>query len=159
TLAFVAAHGEVGADLERLRALWTQVGKRPAATPPARSGPLLLVALAEAAHDQGEKLYLAALPYGKAAGPGAGLYYLGQAEGQRRFGDFAAQLAGELPQREPPPARSALGAALAALESESLVAFDRNPGGGDLIATSASLKEARELFEAGADEGATLALL
>jgi len=159
TLAYVAVHSAMGADVEHLAALWHQVGERPPATAPPRPGPLLLVALADAAHNKAEKLYRAALPYGKVAGPGAGLYYLAQGEAQRSFGDFSSRLAAGAPAHDPPPAHEALAAALEQLRAEAVADFDRLPGGFDLVPVSSGLKEAGELLEAGSAEAAALALL
>jgi hypothetical protein len=159
TLAYVAIHSEMGVDVEHLATLWQQVGQRPPASAPPRPGPLLLVALADAAHNKAEKLYRASLPYGKVAGPGQGLYYLAQGEALRRFGDWASRVAALVPAHDLPPTREALAAALAELQAASLVDFDKAPGGFDLVPVSAGLKEAGELLRAGSYEATALALL
>jgi hypothetical protein len=159
TLAYVAVHGAQGSDLERLTAHWQSVGQQLSAVEPPRPGPLLLVALADAAHNKAGKLYRASLPYGKATGPGEGLYYLAQGEALRAFGDFAAALAAQLPERDAPPETPALDAALGGLRSEALAVFDKAPGGFDLVPVSTGLKEAGELLQAGRNEATALALL
>jgi hypothetical protein len=101
--AFLQAHGDAGKDFSRLEPLWTAEKARFAASSrPVPAAPLL-AGLAEASENHAQRLYRAALPYGKAAGPMAGVYYLGEAEANMAFHDFVAGL--ELSRHKPiPPA-------------------------------------------------------
>jgi hypothetical protein len=118
--------------------------------------------LVQRAANRAEKHYWAALPYGRADSPASGLYYLGEAEAQRSFGDFVSTL--DLPAGKPPEGETALDpgalqAALEGLEGEIGKSFAADPSTQSLNGLSARLKEARELFERGSREGAALALL
>jgi hypothetical protein len=161
-LAFTWEHREAGKDLGRLEALWKERGPRFQGAPgPVPAAPLL-AALAQRAANRAEKHYRAALPYGRADSPASGLYYLGEAEAQRSFGDFVSTL--DLPVGKPPEGEAALDpgalqAALEGLEDEIEKSFAADPATQGLNGLSARLKEARELFERGSREGAALALL
>jgi len=155
--AFIQAHGDAGKDFSHLETLWTAEKARFApASRPAPAAPLL-AALAEASENHAQKVYRAALPYGKAAGPGAGVYYLGEAEGNMAFHDFVARLT--LPAAEKVPDAATLRSALESLEAEMQKGFAADPGGQELIQASALLKEARELLERDFRAGAALTLL
>jgi len=165
-LAFNWEHREAGKDLGHLEALWKERGPRfapvPGQTPGPRPEAPLLAALAQGAENRAEKLYKAALPYGRADAPGSGLYYLGEAEAERSFRDFVAAL--DLPVEKPPQGETALDprglqAALENLERETGERFAADPAAQSLNGVSARLKEARELLERGSREAAALALL
>ncbi|MES1211625.1 MAG: hypothetical protein ABUL63_04765, partial [Acidobacteriota bacterium] len=142
-------------DIGKLEALWKERGPRFKAMVPAAP---LLAALAQRAANRAEKHYRAALPYGRAESPASGLYYLGEAEAQRSFGDFVATL--DLPvEGDAGLDPGALQAALEGLEGEIGKSFAADPATQSLNGVSARLKEARELFERGSREGAALALL
>lgn len=157
-LAFGWEHREAGKDLGRLEALWQERGRRfKAAARPVPEAPLL-AALTQAAENRAEKLYRAALPYGRVDSPESGLYYLGEAEAQMSFRDFVSSLS--LPAGDEKALdAAALQAALESLEGEALAGFAADPAAQSLNGVSARLKEARELFERGSREGAALALL
>lgn len=161
TVAYVVEHGGAAQDLARLEAAWKGEGVAAAPSPPA-TGSTLHLALWQAAANKSEKLYAAALPYGRAAGPPAGLYYLGEALAYRRFRDLVARAA---PPAEPDAAAepavdaAALEGALVELEETTVAAFARDPAAPTMVAVSARLKEARELFEANALAGAALTTL
>jgi len=157
---FMQAHADAGKDLPHLETVWTAEKARFApASRPAPAAPLL-AGLAEAAENRAQKLYQAALPYGKAAGPGAGIYYLGEAKGNMAFRDFVAGL--KLPagaDAEKVPDAATLKTALASLEAELQKDFDADPAGQEMIPASALLKEARELLERDFRAGAALTML
>jgi hypothetical protein len=164
-LAFNWEHREAGKDLGRLEALWKERGPRfetaPGSTRPVPAAPLL-AALTQGAENHAEKLYRAALPYGRVDSPGSGLYYLGEAEAQMSFRDFISALdlpVDQLPEGEAAPDPKALQAGLEGLEAEIVERFAADPATQSLNGVSARLKEARELFERGSKEGAALALL
>lgn len=163
-LAFTSEHREAGKDIGQLEALWKERGPRFKAVPgpiphPVPAAPLL-AALAQKAANRAEKHYRAALPYGRADSPASGLYYLGEAEAQRSFGDFVSTLdLPKGPKGDTALAPGALQAALEGLEGEMGQSFAADPATQSLNGLSARLKEARELFERGSLEGAALALL
>jgi len=164
-LAFTWEHQEAGKDIGKLEALWKERGPRFKAVPgpiPHPSAAPLLAALAQRAANRAEKHYRAALPYGRADSPASGLYYLGEAEAQRSFGDFVSTLDLPVEAVEGTAAAvdpGALQAALEGLEGEIGKSFAADPATQSLNGLSARLKEARELFERGSREGAALALL
>lgn len=143
TLAFVQAHKD-----EPFEKLWKS-RKALRATQAAENTALLQRALIEMSSNQAEKLFHASLPYGKAAGPESGLFYLANAEANAKFAQFVRSLPFETPQ--PSPTEFELRAALAELESEAIRKMQVKP--------SAGVKEARELIDRGSLAGATLALL
>jgi hypothetical protein len=158
---FFRTHSEASKDLQHLEALWTAEKGRFAAHPDAatQASPLV-VALAQASANHAEKLYRAALPYGKAAGTPAGLYYLSEAEAHMRFHDFVVTLslpAG--PETPGVPDAAVLRTALEGLEGEMQKGFAADPGGQEMIPASALLKEGRELLERDDRAGAALTLL
>ncbi len=154
---FLQAHADAGKDFSHLETLWTaEKGRFAPASRPVPAAPLL-AALAEASENHAQKVYRAALPYGKAAGPGAGAYYLGEAEGNMAFRDFVARLT--LPATEKVPDAAALRTVLESLEGEMQKGFAADPGGQELIPASSLLKEARELLERDFRAGAALTLL
>lgn len=155
--AFLRAHADAGKDLSHLETAWTaEKGRFAPASRPVPAAPLL-AGLAEAAENHAQKLYRAALPYGKAAGPGAGAYYLAEAEGNMAFHDFVVRLT--LPAGEKVPDAATLRTVLESLEGEMQKGFAADPGGQELIPASALLKEARELLERDFRAGAALTLL
>jgi hypothetical protein len=161
TVAYVVEHGDAGADLARLEAAWKGEGVAAAPSAPATASTLHL-ALWQAEANKAEKLYAAALPYGRAAGPPAGLYYLGEALAYRRFRDLVARAAPPAEPRaaaEPAVDAAALEGALIELEEATVAAFSRDPAAPTMVAVSARLKEARELLEANALAGAALTTL
>jgi hypothetical protein len=146
---------------------WARMGRviPGALAPPARSvmdgvRPAAVRAMGEAAAAQVRVYYEASLEYGQSTTPDSGLFYLGAAQARSRFVEFARRLAqkGGPPA---PPVRS-LVVELDALEGELLAAYrpplsiDRHP---DFINASATLKEARELDQAGLHHGALLRYL
>jgi hypothetical protein len=117
-------------------------------------------ALAEAALPQVKVYHQAGLEYGRNTTPEKGLFYLGAARAQSELADFFRAL--DEPSTGSPPPLRPLDPELDALESELLAAY-RPPASlanhADFIATSAILKEARELNEAGLLHGALLRIL
>lgn len=122
--------------------------------------PAAVRALAEAALPQVRAYYDASLEQGRATSAAGGLYYLGAAQSQREVVDFLRQVS-KPGTRRPPPLRS-LAPEIEALEGEMMaiyrppVSIDRH---GEFITASATLKEARELDEAGLRYGALLRYL
>ena len=160
TLAFVREHPAAGKDLGPLEALWKERGKRFAARPASEAlqAPPLLTALTQAAENRAEKLYRAALPYGRVDSPASGLHYLAEAEALMSFRDFISAL--DLPAEDETTLNpKALQAALERIEAETLQGFAADPVAPTMVGVSAHLKEARELFERGSLEGAALELL
>lgn len=157
TLEFFAEHASVK-DLGVIRSLAEE--RRDSfetPLPPAR-GAALQLALREASANRAEKLFQAALPYAEASSPSAGIYYLGEAEGNRGFADLVMTL----PFAAEPDARPtlpAIDAALGRLDTELLALFGSDPSGRSAIGPSARLKEARELAARGSVNGAALLLL
>ena len=122
--------------------------------------PAAVHALGEAAVLQVRAYYDASLPQGRATSAAGGIYYLGVAQAHREVVDFLRQVS-EPTSRRPPPLRP-LAPEIEALEGEMLalyrppVSVDRH---GEFITASATLKEARELDEAGLRHGALLRYL
>lgn len=122
--------------------------------------PVAVRALAEAALPQVRAYYDASLEYGRSTMPDQGLYYLGAAQAQREVVELLRKVSTPSSRRAP-PVRS-LGPELDDLESEMLavyrppVSIDRHR---EFIIASSTLKEARELDEAGLRYGALLRYL
>jgi hypothetical protein len=119
---------------------------------------MLQRALVESAATRAERLFRASLPYARASAPFSGVYYLGEAEGNRKFRDFVQSLRGS-DVAEPGPSRERLRAAIDALEHDTLKVFGGDVTNQKLVAVSVRLKEANELLDAGRLDGATLLLL
>lgn len=147
TLAFLAKHSEGD-----FTALWSERGPEILKKPAPHGSPMQR-ALIEAAANRAEKFYRASLPYGRSSGPGDGLYYLGEADANARFGAWVASLPGD-----GAPRTFALEAPTAALERDMLAAFAGDPSGKSTIPVSTRLKESRELHEQKLDHGAALML-
>jgi hypothetical protein len=150
-------------DLPRFEKEWQRL--RPALATPSPKvlneiRPAATRAVAEAAFPQIRGYYEASLAYGRSTTAEAGLYYLRAAEAQKRFIDLARALSAPT-KLQPPPLRS-IAVELDALENALLAAY-RPPVSIDkhqeFIATSALLKEARELDAAGLRYGALLRYL
>lgn len=122
--------------------------------------PAAVRALGEAALPQVRIYYDASLEYGRNTMPDQGLYYLGAAQAQQEVVDLLRKVSVPSSRRE--PALRSLLPEIDALEAEMLavykppVSIDRH---GEFIAASATLKEARELDEAGLRYGALLRYL
>jgi hypothetical protein len=123
-------------------------------------GPAAVRALAEAALSQARVYYDASLEYGRNTEPQHGLFYLGAAQAQREFAAFCRTLPAPAPLGA--PTLRPIDAEITALEDE-LLALYRPPASVDqhpqFIAASATLKEARELDQAGLRYGALLRYL
>jgi hypothetical protein len=158
TLRYVIEHKPAEADLAHVQALAD--AQRSAIEKPLAplSGPALQLALRQITANRAEKLFRASVPFGKAASPANGLFYLGEAEGNRKFRDFVDSLSfGSVV--EPRPNKAAIHLALEKLDTAALVAFETDPAGRSAVSLSARLKEARELADRGFLEGAALTLL
>jgi hypothetical protein len=122
--------------------------------------PAALRALAEASLPQVRTYYDASLEYGRNTMPEQGLYYLAAAQAKKEEVELLRSLSTPTSQGSP-PLRS-LQPELDALEAEMLAVYrpplsiDRHP---EFITASATLKEARELDEAGLRYGALLRYL
>lgn len=154
-VSFVAEQQEAAKTTDSFIAAWKARPVAPIATP--ADSPLLYSALIQAASNRAEKLYRAALPYGKADGPFSGVYYLGEAHATAAFGRFVASLG--VRGAEEPPKAAVLDKAIDGLETDMLKVFDKDPAAPAMIGVSVRLKEARELFDRGSLAGATLLLL
>lgn len=149
-------------DMAAFEAEWKRMGDALLASPPTTGDlhPAAVRALAEAALPQVRNYYDASLDYGRNTMPDQGLYYLGAAQAQREAVELLRTLSTSSSRREP-PVRS-LRPEIDALESEMLavyrppVSIDRH---GEFITASSTLKEARELDEAGLRYGALLRYL
>lgn len=159
TLGFLVAHRAEGTDLEKFRALWEAEGKSFEIASPREGGPLVERALAQAARNRAMKLYRASLPYGKASEVASGLYYLGEATSNLKYAKFVESLPVDTAVTEPTPSAGAIGAALAALEGETVGAFETDRARNDQVHASSLLKEARELYDQKLYDGASLLLL
>ncbi|MCU1347586.1 MAG: hypothetical protein JWO56_616 [Acidobacteria bacterium] len=158
TMRYLAAHRTGANDLAQVRVLSKAIGSAYGKPLAAMRAPALQLALRQNAANRAEKLYRAALPYGKVDAPSSGLYYLGEAEGNRRYRAFVESLPFE-GSEEPRPNRAALLAALQKLDTAAIAAFERDPAGRSALGMSSRLKEARELLDRGWLEGAALMLL
>ena len=151
-------------DMAAFEAEWAQMGGelRPYLGPPSLDNlhPAAIRALGEAAFPQVRAYYDASIEQGRATSASGGFYYLGAAQAQREVVDFLSQVS-EPASRRPPPLRS-LAPEIESLEGEMMaiyrppVSIDRH---GEFITASATLKEARELEEAGLRYGALLRYL
>jgi hypothetical protein len=154
-------------DAPAFEAEWARMGRVLAdrfAKPPAGAldgvCPAALRAMGEAVLLQPRVFYDASLEYGRATMPDYGLFYIGSAQAAGEIVDLSRSLS-DTDAAPPPPVRS-VRSEIEALEGELLAAYrpplsvDRHP---DFIAASSSLKEARELDEAGLEYGALLRYL
>ena len=158
TLRYAIDHKGDESDLSRVQKLANAVQTGINKSHPRTHGPALQTALRQIVANRAEKLIRAAVPYGKASEPANGLFYVGEAEGNRRFRDFLDSLsfgAGA----EARPNIAAIHAALTKLDTSALAAFEQDPAGRSAVGLSARLKEARELAGRGSLEGAALLLL
>ncbi|MCC6405775.1 MAG: hypothetical protein IT453_01320 [Planctomycetes bacterium] len=188
-MSFVREHAAARTDLAELEKLWTAsgatFGPARAAELRARSAsirPAIARALAEAALFKADVFRNASLDYAKSTTPESGLYYLGSAYAEHELFELCASLApsADAPNTSPTAPSSAspagLGnaAALAAPPVRSLRAeLDRLDGAllalyrpplsierhAEFIAAAGTLKEARELDDAGLFHGALLRFL
>jgi hypothetical protein len=161
TLVFVAENRNAANSVASLKAL---AGQRRAALEAKQEpldAPLLYRALAEAAGHRAAVLSRASAPYGAISDEvWGGLYYLAEAEGNRKYREFVASLPAEVADDDERGGdRARLLAASNQLESEALAVFEQDPVSRGAIPASAKLKEARELLEANLLDGATLALV
>jgi hypothetical protein len=150
-------------EIPAFEAEWARMGdllKKDAPAKPEDLHPAATRALGEAALPQVRIYYDASLEYGRNTMPEQGLYYLGAAQAQRDVVDLLGKVSVPSSRREP-PVRS-LRPELDALEAEMLavyrppISIDRHK---EFIAASSTLKEARELDEAGLRYGALLRYL
>jgi hypothetical protein len=141
-------------------ALGVALDPRAGAATLANVTPAAVRATGEAALYQARAYHSASLPYGRATEPQSGFYYLGNALAHKALLDLVLAL-DEPATGAPPPVRL-LTADVAALEAEMLALY-RPPAAtdhhGEFITASATLKEARELAEAGLHHGALLRYL
>jgi hypothetical protein len=155
---FLAHPDASGTDLAPLTKFWNERRAAFARKPEPVRGPLLHRALAEAATNRAQILFRASLPYAKVSSPFAGVYYLAEAEGNRRFAELVASLP-VVNEDEPLPRADRVEAALQALEQETLNTFAGEPTAPKMIPVSAKLKESRELLDRQFVSGAALSLL
>ena len=156
-------------DLAAFEAEWKRVGMQlrdvtdpngSAAAAAAAMQPALVRALAELSLAQARESYAASLEYGRNTEPQYGLYYLGAAQAQRAFLDFARRL--PVPSGLRPPSLRTMRSDIDALQAELLSAYrppasiDRHP---EFIVASSALKEARELDAAGRRHAALMRYL
>jgi len=156
----------VGNDERRFEAEWSRVGETLESRRGAGAGrsladvrPAILRSLWETAVPKTRVYYDSSLDYGQNTAPAQGLYYLGAALANSELVDFYRTLSStSLPA---PPLRS-LRPELNGLENSILAAY-RPPAAierhGEFIGLSATLKEARELDDAGLRYGALLRYL
>lgn len=158
TLRYAIDHKSAESNLARVQALAN--AETGAITRPLSrmDAPALQLALRQIVANRAEKLLRASVPYGKASGPANGLFYVGEAQGNRKFREFLETLSfgGGAEER---PNVEAIRVALVKLDTSALAAFEQDPAGRSAAGLSARLKEARELAERGSLEGAALTLL
>lgn len=159
SLAYFTSHQDDVDGLDDLEGLWET------APPPGPSrlpalGNRLQRALIEAAENKSRILHQASLTYGRIASPRSGLYYLGQSVGQARFASLVRSLRmGDTLSTEPELNESAISRGIQEVERITLEVFEQDPTSLAAVPASARLKEARELLDRGAIEGAALVLL
>jgi hypothetical protein len=122
--------------------------------------PAAVRALAETAIPQARNYYDASFRYAQNTMPDSGFFYLGAAQAERKFVDFARSLSTKTSKR--PPSLRPIDGELEALQHDLLeiyrppVSIDRH---GEFIGASSMLKEARELNAAGYRYGALVRYL
>jgi len=160
------AGSRVGKDERRFEAEWSRVGEMLKSRRSADAGqsladvrPAFLRSLSETALPKTRVYYNSSLDYGQNTAPAQGLYYLGAALASSELVDFYRTLSSP---SLPAPYLRSLRPELDALENSILVAY-RPPAAierhGEFIGLSATLKEARELDDAGLRYGALLRYL
>jgi hypothetical protein len=156
TLRFVTTHAGALNSLAAFEEVWQAESDEFGALDRVE-GTALQRGLYQSAANRAQILSRASLPYGRSSSPGDGLFYLGEAEGNRQFAQFVSTLPEASEEETPSP--SAISSALDALELQALAAFEREPSGRTTIPVSVRMKESRELQARGWDDGATLLLL
>ena len=156
TLAFVAANRSATESLARFDALWSKQRPRFPAVAPQPAGSVLERALIESASSRADRLFAASRPYAKASSPFSGVYYLGEADANRRFADFVRNGSTPGARSEKSPTRARMTSALDALERSMLELFNGDVTSPNAIPVSVRLKEARELLASGRVDGAAL---
>lgn len=159
TLSFVAAHDPETKNLDAFQALWKASEKDFQTKPPNPPASLLLRALFEAAQNRAQVLYRASLPYSKVSSPFSGVYYLAEADANRKFMNFMAKLPDVVAKPETAAGAGGLASALDTLERETIALFQKDPVARTALPASALLKEARELHQSGRRAGAMLKIL
>jgi hypothetical protein len=158
TVAFFSRHGGAAGSLDELERLWTSLGPRFRDLPAGGDGSLR-GALVDTAATRAARLYRASLQYGRISSPMSGLYYLAEAEGNRRLVELLAGVPAAPGDVPAPPGEAALVAAADELEAEARAALAADPVRGGLIPVNVRLDEAREMIEAARPAGAALQLL
>jgi len=158
SLAFMIEHQDSKKDLASIRKLWDQVQPRFRTTPAAR-GTFLERALQQAAANRAEILFAASIAYAKIDEPASGLYYIGEAEGNRRYGDFVRSVASASGDQTRVPSEGSLRSAFNEVQDAAIRAFEKDAGANTMLQLNAKLKETRELLDAKRLEAATLLLL
>lgn len=156
TLAFVAANRSATESLERFDALWSKERPGFEGIAPQPTGNVLERALIESASSRADRLFAASRPYAKASSPFSGVYYLGEADANRRFADFVRNGGTPGARIEKSPTHARMISALDALEHSMLDFFNGDVTSPNAIPVSVRLKEARELLAAGRVDGAAL---
>ena len=161
-----SAAARVGKDERQFEAEWSRVGETLKARWSSDVGrsfadvrPAFLRALAEAASPKVRIYYDTSLDYGQNTAPAQGLYYLGAAQASSELLDFYRKLSSP---SSPAPTLRSLRPELDSLEDAILAAYRPPPAierHGEFIGLSATLKEARELDDAGLRYGALLRYL
>lgn len=156
------AHGK---DLAAFKSAWNGQGReiekweKRRAKSPRRDLPVAIQALQEVASSRLYHYHQAALNYARVDTVDSGLFYLGNAAGQRDF----VELCGAFPawSQERRPEILGLEAALKELESDTVSLFKqpRFSNSRKMYALNAGLKEVRQLVKEGARAGALLQLL
>lgn len=155
TLAFLAEQKKAGASVEAFEQLWREYLQTHARAAAVARGTLLERGLIESATTRSERLAAASLPYAKASAPWSGVYYLGEANANRRFAAFVRSAAGDS-ENEPGAHADRIAAMLDDLEGETLRVFGGDVTNQGLVAVSVRIKEARELLDAKRADGAAL---
>jgi len=158
SFAFMMDHQDSKKDLPSMQKLWDQSQPRFRTTPAAR-GTFLQRALQQAASNRAEKMFAASIAYAKIDEPASGLYYIGEAEGNRRYREFVRSLASATDDQTRVPSEGSLRSAFNEVQDAAIRTFEKDPTATTLLQLNAKLKETRELLDAKRLEAATLLLL
>ena len=160
-LAFNVDHQDAAKDDASLQKLWNEV-KPGLQNLPAPHGTFLERAVQQMAINRAEKLFAASIAYSKVDDPESrlqsGLYYISEAEGSRRYADFARSIVSAEDHTRVPSEKS-LRSAVDEVQNEAIKSFEKDATSRTMLQTNAKLKETRELLDGNRLEAATISLL
>src|SRR4051794_7235525 len=146
-IAYIADHQNAAKDLASLQALWNQT-RTDFQKAPAVRGTFLERALQDISTNRAEKLFAASIAYAKVDTPSSGLYYIAEAEGNRKYRQFVRSVASDINDTTTVPSAGRLWNAFDEVQEEAISFFTKDAVAKTMIPVNAKLKETRELLDA-----------